>query len=82
MTISKDRFFVASDGSVAYVTADGDMVDHIAFAYYGRHKGTMEAIYKENVGLAELDMRLDAGLTIRLPALKAPEPTYQRKLWD
>ncbi|MDQ0422276.1 phage tail protein X [Peteryoungia aggregata LMG 23059] len=78
-----NRYITLSDGAVAYVTEDGDMVDQIARRYYGEHKDKAELLYSANRGLADQDIHLPAGLVIRLPAVTQEEtPTSFKRLWD
>jgi phage tail protein X len=64
-----------------YITSEGDMVDAIAYEYYGTHTGTTVAIYEANPGLVDHGPQLPAGLTITLPDLPTPEP-IQIRLYD
>jgi phage tail protein X len=78
-----DRIVKAADGMDVYVTIDGDMVDAIAFARYGRHGSNTEAIYEANPGLAARGAVLPAGVAVRLPAIPQQEtPAPIRRLWD
>ena len=63
-------------------TADGDVVDALAQAAYGRTAGAAEAILDANPGLVGLGPVLGAGLTLVLPNLPAPAPAPRIKLWD
>lgn len=68
-----------------YTTKEGDMVDAIAFEHYGRHRGTTEAIYEANRGLAAHPLVLPAGLNITLPDLdetQVNEPVRGVALYD
>lgn len=77
------RYLTAVDGSVAYVTMDGDMVDEIAYGYYGLHRRRTELIYNANPGLADRPAKLPAGVVIKLPPIvTSPTPTPFRRLWD
>lgn len=79
----ENRYLTAADGSVAYVTIDGDMVDQIAHRYYGKHEGNTELLYENNPGLADLGPILPAGQVIKLPPKpKQEEPVPYRRLWD
>lgn len=78
-----DRIIKAADGTDVYVTIDGDMVDAIAHARYGRHGANTEAIYEANPGLAARGAVLPAGVAIRLPIIAQQEtPVAIRRLWD
>ncbi|HEY8136278.1 MAG TPA: tail protein X [Methylocystis sp.] len=61
--------------SRTYVTKQGDMLDAIAYRYYGsEHGGTTEVILAANPGLCERDPILPENVTIVLPDLPAPAP--------
>lgn len=81
--MNTNRLVTLDDGRLAYVTEDGDMVDQIAFAYYGRHRGTAELVYAANRGLADKGVVLSAGVAIILPPAPA-EPVTEpfKRLWD
>ena len=70
------------DGTAEYYTHDGDMVDQIAYAYYGTHQLTAEAIYAVNQNLSQQEIILPAGVRIILPVYKPPKPAGQIQLWD
>lgn len=63
-------------------TDQGDMVDHIAFRYYGRVNGTVEAILAANPVLMTHDPELPAGLELLLPEVPEPENQGVIRLWD
>ena len=67
-------------GSV--VTVQGQMVDQIALAAYGRTDGATEAILAANPTLAGLPPRLPAGLTILLPTIASSPIAATVRLWD
>ena len=76
------KYIENADGSSTYVTAEDDMVDEIAFDFYGHHQRTAEAIYDANPSLSEQPMHLPAGITIRLPVITVADPvTEQVQLW-
>lgn len=78
-----DRVITGSDGSAVYVTADGDMVDHVAYRYYGRHGANTEAVLEANPGLAARGPVLPAGVAIKLPRIiQSAAPKEFRRLWD
>lgn len=78
-----ERIITAADGSAIYVTADGDMVDLIAYRYYGKHAKNTEAIFEANPGLAGLGPVLPAGVAVKLPQMPQPSSTTPfRQLWD
>ncbi|WP_323119972.1 tail protein X [Burkholderia alba] len=67
-----------------YTTSDGDMVDEIAWKYYGAtDSGQVEAILAVNPGLADHGPVLPAGVMIVLPEQAAAAQTVRGvKLWD
>lgn len=79
----RERIIVGADGATRYVTIDGDMIDAVAFAYYGNeHKKHTEAILDANPGLAELGAVLPAGLVVVLPRkVEQTTATPFRQLW-
>ena len=70
------------DGTAAYITNDGDMVDQIAYAYYGTHQLTAEAIYAANQDLSRQEIVLPAGVRIVLPRWETDPTPGQIQLWD
>ncbi|AIO41949.1 phage Tail Protein X family protein [Burkholderia cenocepacia] len=62
-------------------TSDGDILDTLCYANYGTLKGTVEAVYEANPGLAREPQPFRAGVLITLPDLDAPrvEPI---QLWS
>lgn len=64
-----------------YRTRDGDMLDAIALAHYGREDAA-PAILDANPGLASRGTRLPANLVIALPDLPAPTEPPTIKLWS
>lgn len=68
-----------------YRTVEGDVVDLIAFDHYGTSKGTIEAIYDANRGLADYGPILPGGIIITLPVVPAQARLKSRRviqLWD
>lgn len=63
-------------------TRDGDMIDQLALAAYGRTEGTTEAVLAANHHLAGLPPRLPAGLVIVLPELPPAGVKGTVRLWD
>lgn len=59
--------------SQIHTSKDGDMVDLIAFDYYGTEEGR-KPIYDANEGLANKGLVLEAGLEIIIPDWTVPEP--------
>lgn len=79
----RGQLITGADGSVLYVTIDGDMVDHIAHEYYGKHERHTEELFSANPDVVAMDPVLPAGVVIRLPAMQKQEtPKPFRKLWD
>ena len=70
--------------SEPYVTQQGDMVDAIAWRFYGFVAGAAEAILAANPGLADQPPVLPENLTIQLPdvAATASPPKQTVNLWD
>lgn len=76
------KFNVQPDGAVTYTTCDGDMVDLIAYRYYGAHE-TTPVVYRANPDLAFMPEVLPAGVVIVMPAYTPPpQVTRQTNLWD
>ncbi len=66
-----------------YVTREGDRLDQIAQAIYGRQVGVVEALLVANPGLARYDVRLAEGLAIELPELDPTSDSAQEvSLWS
>ncbi len=63
-----------------YRTIDGDMVDAICKAHYGREDMTA-AVYEANPGLAARGPVLPKGVLIKLPASSAPRTRKPIRLW-
>lgn len=61
---------------------EGEMVDQIAEAAYGRTAGATEAVLAANPHLAALPARLPVGTLIDLPDLPAETTAGTVKLWD
>ncbi|SFU79782.1 tail protein X [Pseudoduganella namucuonensis] len=61
-------------------SADGDVLDSLCHAHYGRLAGTVEAVYAANPGLAARPQPFAAGVVIRLPDLVPPRADVVR-LW-
>ncbi len=65
-----------------YSSIAGDMVDEIAWRYYGaRDAGTLAAVFAANPGLADYPARLPHGVVITLPDIAPPAPAEGVKLW-
>ncbi|VVS90698.1 tail protein X [Desulfoluna spongiiphila] len=65
-----------------YKTKDNDMLDEVAFRYYGTTRGTVEKTLEANPGLAAWGPRLPAGLTVTLPTITGPVTEAPIRLWD
>ncbi|MEX0319437.1 MAG: tail protein X [Ruegeria sp.] len=63
-----------------YRTIDGDMVDAICKAHYGREDVT-PMVYEANPGLAELGPILPRGILITLPELEQNPVRKPIRLW-
>lgn len=62
-----------------------DTVDAIAWRYYGKTAGVVEAILQANAGLADKGSLLALGTTVILPDLSATDATTTKQLinlWD
>ncbi len=64
-----------------YQTVEGDMIDDICERHYGRHKGTVEAVFAANQNLAGLPPVLPAGVIIELPEITI-QPDKMIRLYD
>lgn len=67
-----------------YRTRQGDVLDAICLAYYGRTDGRIvEQVLDANPGLAALGPVYAAGVLITLPAAAAPEARQTGvRLWE
>lgn len=68
-----------------YTTAEGDMVDEIAFRRFGTSSGATERILDANPGLAAMGEVLPAGALIQIPvdgAVVTDRKKTARRLWD
>jgi phage tail protein X len=62
-----------ANSSRSYQSKAGDLIDDIAFRYYGKTSGgEVEAIYAANNHLADYGPELPAGLVIVLPEVQSP----------
>lgn len=72
--------------SSQYRTKNGDTVDAIAWAYYGRQDNrVVERVIEANLGLADYGPSLPAGVLVVLPELAAETEQGESggvKLWD
>ena len=79
----RERISSGPDGVPVYTAIDGDVVDAIAHAYYGRHGKNTEAVYLANPRLCLLGPQLPAGTKVRLPAIQQRDDVKPfRALWD
>lgn len=65
-----------------YLTKDGDMLDEIAWNYYGTTIKTLEPLLEANRGLADMGIVFTAGVKIKLPEIQKPGLAETIKLWD
>ncbi len=71
------------DSAAFYRSKDGDVIDAIAWRFYGRQdQGVVEAVLEANPRLADLGPILPAGLRIKLPVLPDPAPRQGVRLWS
>lgn len=69
--------------TTVYITKDGDVVDWVAWSYYGTQDNrTAELVYEANPGLADRGAVLPAGIEIILPDITPPTTTQGVRLWD
>jgi len=69
--------------SQEYISREGDVVDEIAWRYYGTRLGrAVERLLDANPGLADHGPILPAGVRLVLPDLPAPVAVKGVKLWD
>lgn len=65
------------------ITKQGDTVDLMCWAYYGRTDGVVEQVLEANPGLAGHGPVLPVGTLITLPdTADAPKQPPQVHLWD
>lgn len=62
------------------ITKDGDMLDALCRAYYGREDLVPEVL-EANPGLAAKAAVLEAGLRVLLPDLPEPAEKREIRLW-
>lgn len=63
-----------------YRTVDGDMIDAICKAHYGREDMAV-AVYEANPGLAQRGPILGMGVVITLPEVAPAAPRKPIRLW-
>ena len=66
---------------LSYRTKEGDMVDEIAFSYYGTETMTLE-ILKANPFLGDYSDILPAGLLLALPEITPAPEISTIELWS
>jgi phage tail protein X len=76
------RFTYLPNGGASYVTSQGDVLDLIAFNFYGTHAGTTEQLYAANRDLALVPQPYTEGRTILLPPPAPQKAKAQIQLWD
>ena len=66
-----------------YLTKEGDMLDEIAYRYYGNtNNKVVENIIEANFGITDHPSILPAGILIELPEVKQSTEKQKVKLWD
>lgn len=65
-----------------YVTKDDDMLDLICWEQYGQQRGIVERIYEANPQLINYDLKLPAGLVIKLPQIPNTEQRALERWWE
>ncbi|RBO90527.1 tail protein X [Pseudochrobactrum asaccharolyticum] len=79
----KNRVVSSSTGESVYVTVDDDMLDDIAYVFYGSHAKNTELLIEANPHVLDLDLLLPAGTRIVLPRIAQPvSPKPFKQLWD
>lgn len=69
--------------TTTYTTQAGDVVDDIAWNYYGTRDGlVVEQLLAANKGLSDYGPILPAGLIVTLPAITVQNTNNSVKLWD
>ncbi|RKT99033.1 phage tail protein [Burkholderia sp. Nafp2/4-1b] len=53
-------------------TCEGDVLDTLCYRVYGSLRGTVEAVYDANPGLAAKSQPFEAGVRIVMPELERP----------
>lgn len=79
------RRWVLSGGSSVseiYIAKDGDMLDAIAWKYYGGAQSpATEYVLAANQGIADMGLKLSAGTRVILPDLPTPDAKKIIKIW-
>jgi len=65
-----------------YTTRDGDLLDWVAWRFYGRTADTVAAVLAANPGLAEWGPVLPGGLVVWLPEVPATAAAAAADLWQ
>ena len=66
-----------------YLTKAGDMLDEIAYLYYGNtNNKVVERILEVNFSISQYDALLPAGVLIELPEVQQSTEPRKVKLWD
>ena len=78
-----NRVVTSYTGDKVYITIDGDVIDAIAYAFYGKHGKNTEALLEANPHVLDIGPILPAGMRIKLPVISQEEPPKPFKtLWD
>lgn len=78
-----NRVVTSITGEKVYITIDGDVLDAIAYTYYGKHGKNTEALMEANADLLAYGPILPAGLRVKLPTISQEEQAQSFKtLWD
>lgn len=67
---------------IEYITKENDVLDEIAWRYYGSNLKTIEPVLEANRGVAEIGLIYSAGIKIFLPDIQKPPVNETIKLWD
>ena len=68
--------------TLTYLTQDGDMLDLICWRQYGQQRGVVELVYKENPELINYNLKLPAGIIIKLPTITKTQATNLQRWWE
>lgn len=79
----QSRIVASSTGENIYVTIDGDMIDDIAYGFYGKHARNTELLIEANPHVLHFGPLLPAGVLVKLPRVSQPiSPKPFKQLWD
>lgn len=67
--------------ATTYRTIEGDVLDTLCLAHYGKLPGTVEAVLEANENLAREPQPFRSGVLIRMPDI-AVAATSSVALWD